>query len=170
VELTAEKFFSKGYYGLMTVSVFDSKYKASDGVWRNTAFNGNYVFNVLAGREFRLGSAGRRFLTFDTKMTTAGGRRFSPVDLAASRLAGREVTVQGQAFSMRQDAYFRWDVKMGFRTNSAKRKFSQTFFLDFQNVTNRKNIFAMRYNPARGNVGRVDQIGFFPDMLYRIEF
>ncbi len=169
-ELTLEKFFSKGYYGLMTVSLFDSKYKGSDGVLRNTAFNGGYVFNVLAGRELRIGSSGRRFLTFDTKFTMAGGRPYSPVDLDASRRAGREITVANQAFTLRQNDYLRWDAKMGFRLNSAKRKFSQTFFLDFQNVTNRENIFAMRYNAARGTVGRINQIGFFPDMLYRVEF
>lgn len=169
-ELTVEKFFSKGYYALMTVSVFDSRYKGSDGVLRNTAFNGQYVFNVLAGKEIQLGDSGRRFLTFDTKLTTAGGRPFSPVDLAASRVAGREITMAGEAFSERQDDYFRWDVKMGFRLNSDKRKMSQTFFLDFQNVTNRQNIFAMRYNATRGTVGRINQIGFFPDVLYRVEF
>jgi hypothetical protein len=41
VEFTLEKFFSKNYYFLLTTSVFDSKYKGSDGVERNTAFNGN---------------------------------------------------------------------------------------------------------------------------------
>lgn len=170
VELTVEKFFAKGWYGLMTVSVFDSKYKGSDGVERSTAFDGGYVFNFLAGREWKLGSSGRRFLTADTKFTYAGGRPYSPVDLDASRAAGREIIYDRQAFSMRQDDYMRWDVKIGYRLNSAKRKFSQTFFLDFQNVTNRENIFALRYNTVRGEVGRINQIGFFPDVLYRVEF
>jgi len=150
--------------------LFDSKYKGSDGVERSTAFDGGYVFNVLAGREFKLGDSGRRFLTLDTKLTTAGGRPYTPVNLEASRQAGEEVLFEDQAFSLRLDDYFRWDVKIGLRTNSSKRKLSQTFFLDFQNVTNRANIFAMRYNEVKGNVGHIDQIGFFPDLLYRIEF
>jgi hypothetical protein len=169
-ELTVEKFFSKGYYGLVTLSVFDSKYKGSDGVERSTAFDGGYVLNVLAGKEFQIGSTGRRFFTLDTKLTTAGGRPYTPVNLAASQAAGEEVLYDDQAFSLRLDDYFRWDVKLGIRINSAKRKLSQTFFLDFQNVTNNANIFAMQYNEVRGNVGRIDQIGFFPDILYRIEF
>jgi len=37
-------------------------------------------------------------------------------------------------------------------------------------VTNHENIFAMRYNTEAGAVGRVNQIGFFPDILYRVEF
>ncbi len=170
LELTVEKFFSKGYYVLLTTSLYESKYKGSDGVERNTAFNGNYVFNALAGREFKLGSTGRRFLTFDTKFTTAGGRPYTPVDLAASQAANTEVLKDAEAFSLRHDNYLRWDVKFGFRMNSNKRKVSQTFFMDFQNVTNHKNIFAMRYNEERGTIGRVDQIGFFPDLMYRIEF
>lgn len=170
VEFTAEKFFSNGYYGLLTVSLFESRYKGSDGIERSTAFDGGSVFNLLAGREFSLGTSGRRFLTLDTKFTYAGGRPYTPVNLEASRAAGREILFEDQAFSKREDDYMRWDFKIGFRTNSAKRKFSQTFFLDFQNVTNRDNVFATRYNEVRGEVGRVNQIGFFPDILYRVEF
>ena len=170
LELTAEKFFSKGYYAMITTSLYQSKYKGSDGVERSTAFDGSYVFNALMGKEFKIGETGRRFITFDTKFTTAGGRPYTPVDLQASQLASVEILQDDQAFSLRHDAYLRWDVKFGFRTNSNKRKLSQTFFLDFQNVTNHSNIFAMRYNEERGTVGRVDQIGFFPDIMYRIEF
>lgn len=169
-ELTIEKFFSKGWYSLVTVSLFDSKYKGSDGIERNTAFDGRYVFNVLGGREFKIGSSGRRFLTLDTKLTFAGGRPYTPVNLEASRAAGEEVLYEDRAFSERIDDYFRWDVKMGFRLNSEKRKFSQTFFLDLQNITNHKNVFAMRYNDQLGVIGKTYQIGFFPDVLYRVEF
>ncbi len=155
---------------MVTVSLFDSKYKGSDGVERSTAFNGRYVANALAGKEFQLGSTGRRFLTLDSKVTFAGGRPYTPVNLEASRAAGREILYDDLAFSENLDDYFRWDVKLGIRLNSAKRKLSQTFFLDFQNVTNNENIFAMQYNEVKGNVGRVNQIGFFPDVLYRVEF
>ncbi len=169
-ELTVEKFFSEGWYSLVTVSVFDSKYKGSDGIERSTAFDGGYVANVLAGKEFKLGSSGRRVLTLDTKVTTAGGRPYTPVDLEASKAAGREILIENQAFSQRLDGYFRWDVKIGMRFNSPKRKLSQTFFFDFQNVTNNQNIFAMQYNEVRNEVGKTYQIGFFPDLMYRVEF
>jgi len=78
--------------------------------------------------------------------------------------------LENQAFSQRLDDYFRWDVKIGMRINSNKRKLSQTFFLDFQNVTNNQNIFAVRYNEVRNEVGKTYQIGFFPDLMYRVEF
>ena len=57
VELTVEKFFSGGYYFLLTGSVFDAKYKGSDGILRNTSFNGRYAFNSLFAREFKVGES-----------------------------------------------------------------------------------------------------------------
>lgn len=170
VELTVEKFFSQGYYGLLTASVFDSKYEGSDGIERNTAFNNGYVVNFLAGKEFKIGKDKRNALTFDTKLTTAGGRYYTPVDLEASKAAGEEVLQENLAFSERNDPYFRLDVKFGFRLNSKTRKFSQQFFLDFQNITDNENIFQRRYNEVTNEVNNVYQSGFFPDILYRVQF
>ena len=72
IELTLEKFLSSGYYVLFTTSLFDSKYVGGDGVTRNTAFNGNYVFNLLGGYERRIAEA--TFLTVDLKGSAARAR------------------------------------------------------------------------------------------------
>ncbi len=170
LEMTVEKFFSNGFYGLLTASVYDSRYTGSDGVERNTAFNNTYVLNVLAGREFRFGPDRRHAITFDTKFTTAGGRRFTPVDLEASRIAGFQVDFEDQAFSERYDPYLRWDVKFGIQLNSGKRKLSHQFYLDIQNVLDTENIFVNRYNRQTNEVNEVYQLGFFPDFMYRIQF
>ncbi len=171
VELTLEKFFSNDYYLLMTTSVFDSKYKGSDGVKRNTAFNNNYVFNALFGKEWKFGPDNKNAWTFDTKFTTAGGRPYTPIDLTATRQnAGQEVLQDGIAFTETYGEYFRWDVKVGVRLNSKKRNVSHQFFVDFQNVTNRKNEFVRRYNEVTDEINLVEQIGFFPDIMYRIQF
>ncbi|MCB0557692.1 MAG: TonB-dependent receptor [Phaeodactylibacter sp.] len=169
-ELTVEKFFSKGYYSLFTASIFDSKYQGSDGIERNTAFNNGYVVNLLAGKEFKVGKDKRNALTFDLKATNAGGRYYTPADLEASRIAGEEVLQDGLAFSERYDPYFRLDMKFGFQLNSRKRRLSQQFFIDLQNITNNENIFQRRYNEVTNEVNDVYQSGFFPDILYRVQF
>ncbi len=170
LEVTVEKFFSKGYYGLLTASIYDSTYKGSDDVRRNTAFNNGYVLNVLAGKEFPIGKEKRNALTFDTKLTTAGGRFYTPIDSEASAAAGQEIRQDDIAFSERQDGYFRWDVKFGIKLNSKKKKISHQFYFDIQNVTNRENIFTRRYNRLTNEVNEVYQNGFFPDFMYRIQF
>jgi hypothetical protein len=170
IEMTIEKLFSKGYYVLATVSIFDSKYKGSDGIERNTTFNTKNIFNVLGGKEWKIGKSKQNALTFDTRLTYSGGKYFTPINLEASKLAGRQVLDESNYMASRNPDYFRFDVKFGFRLNSQKRKVSHTFFLDFQNVTNRQNVFQTRYNEQRQTIGQTYQIGFFPDVLYRVQF
>lgn len=170
LEMTVEKFFSAGWYTLVTASLFDSKYKGSDGIERNTAFNSNYILNILAGKEFKFGKKKQNAFTIDTKLTTAGGRYQTPIDLVASKAKGEETYDFTKAYSEQQTPYFRWDVKLGYTLNSSKRHFTQQFFLDFQNVTNHKNIFQERYSVSQNQKYKVYQIGFFPDVMWRVQF
>ncbi|WP_271765031.1 TonB-dependent receptor [Aquimarina algiphila] len=170
IELTLEKFFSKGYYGLLTASFFESKYEGSDGIERNTPFNNGQVINFLAGKEFKMGKAQKNVLFFDTRLTFSGGRYFTPVDLAASQQAGFEILQEDIAFSEQYDDYFRWDVKFGYKINSKSKKQSHQFYIDLQNVTGNENVFERRYNRLTNRVDQVDQTGFFPDVGYRFQF
>lgn len=171
LELTVEKFFSKGYYGLVTGTLYESKYKGSDQVERNTAFNGKFVYNVLVGKEFKFGKSKMNSFTLDMKLTQAGGRYYTPVDLAASQIAMQQV-LKGDdfAYTQRNPDFFRLDVKSGVTFNSSKRKLSQSFFFDIQNVTNHKNVFAERYNPVTNSINTAYQIGLFPNFIYKIQF
>ncbi len=170
VELTIEKFFSNGFHGLLTASIFESKYEGSDGIERNTAFNNQHVVNLLVGKEWKVGKQKQNAILIDTKLTSAGGRYYTPVDLMASNAVGFEIRQNDIAFSERYDDYFRWDIKVGFKLNSKKRKISQQIFMDFQNITNRENIFSRDYNRSKNQVDERYQSGFFPDFLYRIQF
>jgi hypothetical protein len=169
-ELTVERFLSNGFYLLATGSLFDSKYKGSDNIERSTSFNYGYAGNLLAGKEWKMGKSQKNAFTLDIKLTTIGGSYTTPVNLSASIAAGQEILDETRYNSIQQKGYFRLDTKFGFRLNSSKRKLSHTFYLDLQNVTNNKNIFLSRYNPERQTVGEVNQIGFFPDILYRLQF
>jgi len=170
IELTLEKFFSKGFYTLLTASLFESRYEGSDGIERNTPFNNQYVVNLLGGREIALGKSKRNAFFLDTRLSFSGGRFFTPVDLEASQLAGFQVLQEDDAFSLQNDPFFRWDLKFGFKLNSKKKKRSHQFFIDLQNVTNRENISGRGFNRFTNEVEAFEQIGFFPDFGYRFQF
>jgi hypothetical protein len=169
MELTLEKFFSKGYYGLFTSSIYSSKYVGSDGIERNSAFNGKYVFNILAGREWKVGAQKRNKFSADIKFTNAGGRAYTPIDLIASNATGRE-QLSTDAYSSYYDNYYRLDVKVGFVLNSSKRKLSQSFSLDLQNVTDHDNVFSMSYDNRMQTLNTTYQLGFFPNVIYKLQF
>ena len=171
IELTVEKFFSRGYYGLLTTSLYQSKYTASDGIERNTAFNGRYVANLLAGKEWKLGKEKRNAITTDIKVTYAGGRYYTPIDLAASQARGREVLKGDEyAYTSTYPDYFRLDFKVGYTLNSRTKKLSQSISLDLQNVTNNKNVFSQSYDDRSKSISTTYQLGFFPNFIYKIQF
>jgi hypothetical protein len=169
IELTIEKFFSNGYYGLFTSSLYNSKYKGSDSVERNTAFNGRYVLNILGGKEWKIGGENRNKISADLKLTNAGGRAYTPIDLTASQTLGRP-QLSTNAYSDYYSNYFRLDFKIGYTQNSQSRKLSQSFSLDLQNVTNNKNVFSQNYDDRSQSINTTYQLGFFPNFIYKIQF
>ena len=169
IELTIEKFFSKGYYALFTSSLYRSKYMASDGIERNTAFNGKYVYNILGGKEWKVGRDKRNTLSSDLKITNAGGRAYTPIDLSASLATGHGV-YSSDAYSDYYSNYFRMDFKIGYTLNSSTRKLSQSFSLDLQNVTNNKNVFSQEYDDRSKSIKTTYQLGFFPNVIYKLQF
>lgn len=166
LELTIEKNFTKGFYMLNTVSLFKSTYVASDGVERSTAFDGGYVANTLIGKEFRLN---KRFsIALDAKVTAAGGRRTTPIDLEASIAQEREVRDLSDAFGEQLPAYFRSDIKFTIRMNG--KKVTQEWSMDLQNAFDNDNIFSQGYSVSKQEIVQVNQLGRFPVINYKVTF
>lgn len=166
LELTLEKFYSRGYYFLFTASLFESKYKASDNVIRNTAFNGNYVINFLGGKEFKIKE--KHTLSLDFKCTYAGGRRYTPINLEASKQAGDEVRDFSKAFSLQYSPYFRLDIKPTYRLNT--KRLTHEWNIDIQNITSHNNIFQQTYDIKNQSIKTDYQLKLFIIPQYRILF
>lgn len=171
VDITFEKFLDRGLYYLVTASFFDSKYIASDGNEYSTAFNGNYVINILGGKEFeisRKNTKNKKFLTIDGKIAAAGGRPYTPLDLEASIASGSTKYDDTRPYSERFDNYFRADLRVSIRIDS--KRVSQEWALDIQNLTNHENPLYMYFDLDTGDPKPENQTGFYPMMLYRILF
>lgn len=168
IELTVERSLHKGFYMLSTLSLFNARYKARDDEkWRNTTFNGNYVYNALVGKQWNIGSKG--VLSLDLKATYAGGNRYIAVDLAKSKTAGGAVYDFDNAYDSQISAYFRPDIRAGFKVNG--KKVSQEWAIDIQNFINKTdNVFGRIYNEETQKVEFSYQRGLFPVGIYRIYF
>lgn len=171
IELTAEKFFSKGYLFLVTGSVFNSRYQGSDKIWRDTDFNGNYVLNLLFTKEWFLKN--KNTLAVGGKITTAGGRRYGPVDIAASERDKEVVWVDATRNSLQFRPYFRADIRINYRIN--RPKVTHEIAVDLVNVLGIENILKLTYAPndvdlSASPVREEYQLGFLPLFYYRIDF
>ncbi|MFZ4059009.1 MAG: TonB-dependent receptor [Ferruginibacter sp.] len=166
VELTLEHFLNKGFYFLFTTSIFESKYQGSDKVWRNTAFNSNFVTNALAGKEFRINK--KTTFGIDGKITYTGGQRYTVFDIPASQAAGFVIYQEDKAYAQQNDNYFRFDLKFSYVRNL--KKVTQKWFIDLQNLTNKENMYLRTLNPKTGVMSQINQMGFFPNINYQITF
>jgi hypothetical protein len=167
LEVTLEKQFSGGTYFLLTTSLFDSNYKGSDGIWRNTAFNSQYVFNGLLGKEWQLDTP-NRILSLDFKITFAGGQYITPIDLERSILKNQAVFQEELAYSVKNPDYFRSDLKLNYLVN--KKNLTHEWSLDIQNLTNHQNLFRQTYHPISQSIVGSYQLGIFPIPQYRLTF
>ncbi|MFT4780318.1 MAG: hypothetical protein ACI923_002863, partial [Flavobacteriales bacterium] len=60
------------------------------------------------------------------------------------------------------------DFKISYRSNGSK--IAQQFSIDLRNLTNNENVFAQSYNARSKQIETTYQLGFFPDVQYRIYF
>ncbi len=166
-ELTFEKFFSKGFYFLNSLSLYQSKYKGSDGILHSSAFSGDYVWNILGGIEIPVGKK-NKFIAFDVRATFAGGNRYTPIDLARSDSLKQTVYVDSLAWSKKFSDYQKIDFKVSYRINS--KKASHYIFVHIENIFNHKNILRQIYDSSKQQIITEYQLGLFPYGGYRVEF
>ena len=171
IELTVQKFFDQSFFYMITASFFESKYNGSDGVERDTDFNGNYAANFLAGREFKIKD--KNVLSLGLKFTVAGGRRYGDVDVPAT-LEENELIFQDEGFNSRQfDDYYRLDFRTTYKINT--KKLTHEIGLDLVNILNTRNILALSYAPSLSDptaepIAERYQLGFLPIFYYRVDF
>jgi len=169
VELTIEQYLNKGFYYLGTVSLYESFYTAMDGIERRSAFNGNYVANFLAGKEFKVGAPQKnRVLFVNTKMALLGGSRYTPIDLEASREIGSQVRDESRPYAMRGDDIFYVNLALGTRRN--KGNTTREFKIDIINVTGNKGIVNEYYSSATDELEQSPQLPFLPNIIYTFKF
>lgn len=170
IELTLERYFADSYYFMVTTSLFDSKYKAMDGIKRNTLFNGNYMGNFLFGKEFELKSSGsnKKVIGINTKVTLMGARRYTPINLERSQAKGTTVRDETQAFSLRADDVFIANLAVTYRIDS--KRISHEFKLDIQNLTNNAAELWPYYDNHSGKIKFAKQLPLLPVAMYTINF
>jgi hypothetical protein len=175
VELTLERFFDKNFYFLINASLFDSKYKSLEGVWRNTQFNNNYLANILFGKEFKnLGKKQNKILAVNAKMLFRGGSRHIPLLRDAQGNVSVDPATNSywdykKAYNYKFDDISSVNLSVSYKINRPKA--THEIFLDLMNITNNQVKISEYYDESKpGKVGYLTQFGFFPNLMYRIYF
>lgn len=162
VEFTLERFFSKGFYFLTTLSIFESRYTGADGIERSTQFDSGYVFNILGGRELKVGKNGNNRFGINWKILSSGGKRQAPINFSESVNQGFTVYRYDRNFDLKLDAFFRVDLGISYRKN--KEKTASVIALNIQNLFQRETeLQRFAWDSDR-------QLSFIPNLSYKLEF
>ncbi len=166
IDVTLERFLNKGYYFLITTSIFKSEYRGGDGIWRSTKFDKRFVANILFGKEFNLKN--NKLLGLNGRFTYMGGDRFSPVLMAESIKDKTVYYDDTKAFDMQTPATKYLDITVTYRIN--KKRYSSVWALQIKNVLGAKNYEGYAYYYKTGTIENKDYAVILPVLSYKIEF
>lgn len=166
VEITLEKFFTKGYYFLITGSFYESKFKSTAPVYWDTRFNGNYVINILGGKEFTIGK--NNVLGINAKLLFSGGNRYNPINIPATLEKEELVVLNNNFYSEQARDYRRLDFSMSYTINLPKT--THSIQIDIQNIFNQQNILGFSFDRSREMVNTEYQTGIIPTINYKVSF
>ncbi len=165
IDITIEQFFNNNYYYLITTSIFDSKYKGDDGIWRNTRYDKEYVINILAGKEFYLND--NKILGVNTKINFTGGERISPIMQDLSSQFEEVVYDETNAFADQLPPIQHLDVTITYRKN--KLNYSSIWALQIKNLLG-EPYGGYIYNYKTKKVEFNNTVIVLPILSYKIEF
>ncbi len=169
IEFTVQKYFDNSFFFMTTASLYNSQYVGSDGIQRSTNFNGNYIFNGLAGKEFKIGKQKKNTFAIGIKLTYAGGMRYGNVNHVMTDSLKEIIYLDEGYNENRFKDYFRFDTKVNYTYNA--KKVTHEFGLDLVNLLNTQNILALTYTPNSPTLtAERYQLGFLPVFYYKIDF
>lgn len=166
VDLTLEQFINRGFYYMITASVYDSKYKGGDSMERNTKYNQIFVFNVLTGKEWQ--TKNNNTFGINGKFTVLGGKRQSPVDYDKSNQYKYVIYNDSRIYENQLPTSYYVDISINYTIN--KPKYSQSIIFQAKNLLMQEESLGHAYN---FNINSVEPYGLtiiFPYISYKIQF
>ena len=170
LELALQQFTRKGLYFLVSGTVFNAQYKAGDGIWRNTEFNQQFAFNLLAGKEFVLKEKAdrKRLFALNVSYRHAGGVWINPIDLEASQTIGWTQFDMSNPYSDRQGNQVGLDVSMNFQV--LRKKVTSKWSLSIKNLYTSRQVIRQEYDIETNSIKEFTDYGVIPVFGYTLYF
>jgi hypothetical protein len=168
IEISLERYMSKGFHFMLNGTLYDSKYENKPGEILHSKYDGTYASNGVIGKEYRVGKGKQHTIRVSSRYILAGGMRYLPVDEEASRANGYEVKIWDDGFTEQASAYARFDVLIKFTRNMPR--YTAEWSLDLLNLFNRQNMLTQYWEPEINDYRIVHQNPLIPMISYRIQF
>jgi len=168
IDITLEHYMNKGYYYMLTGSVFKSEYKGGDNKWRNTRLDRNYIVNALGGKEWFVGNNQNKMLGINLRLTFQGGDRYTPINEQASLDQHDIIFDESKSYTEQYKSAINGDISINYKIN--KKRTTHEIALKILNVGGYTGQHGYLYNEHTGIIEKRDVVGILPNLSYKIEF
>ncbi|GHT67820.1 prevent-host-death protein [Bacteroidia bacterium] len=168
IDFTLERYLDNDFYYMLAASLFESRYRGGDGVWRNTRLNRNFLVNALAGKEWKTGKQKQNILGVNIRCTYQGGDRYIPVDMPASKAQGTLVYDNSRAYEMQLEPAFISHLTVSYKIN--RKKLAHEFALKMINLTGYREFYGYRFNYRTGEPEMMRESVSIPNIYYKVTF
>lgn len=168
IDITFEQYMNKGFYYMLTGSLFKSKYKGGDNIWRDTRYDRGFSVNLVAGKEWMVGKQKQNILGVNTRLFFQGGDRYTPLDEEKTNQTHDIEFDETRAFSKKFNPAINGDISINYKIN--KKKISHEFSLKVLNIGGYTGMHYYKYNETTMKIKKEKGIGLMPNISYKIYF
>ncbi len=154
LELLLQKKLTRGFHGLVSASLFRSRYRGLDGQWRGRSNENRYLLNVLGGYH------PSHAWELSGRWSIAGGAPYTPFDLDASTELNRRVLDPIRANAVRYPTYHSLNLRVARRF--LFRGSALTTYLEVWNAYDRTNVAGYYWNEVEKAPDTRTQWGLLP--------
>jgi outer membrane receptor protein involved in Fe transport len=154
VEVFLQKKLTRDYYGTVSYSLYETRFRALDGIERRGNFDYRHVVTLVAGYKFSPS------FELSAKWRYTGGRPYTPISPELSRLVGREALDLTRVNAERYPPYHRLDVRGDYRFSLGS--WDLVIYLDLQNAYNQKNIYYHLWDDTKKEIVTAYQWSLLP--------
>jgi hypothetical protein len=162
IEVMLQKKMARDFYGLASLSLGKSQYKALDGIWRDRVFDNRVSFCLEGGYK------PNTKWDFSLRWVYGGGVPYTPLDLVASQKINAGVLDGSRVNAERMPAYHSLNVRVDRRFNYDAS--SLVLYLSAWNVYDRKNVASYFWNKIAAEPDTEYQYGLLPILGVEYEF
>ena len=137
-------------------------------------YNGNYLVNLLVGKEYKLGSKQNKILAVNGRIFFGGAQRFIPLlrdsngNVAVDPVNNRYWDFE-KAYDNDLVHIYNVNLSVSYKINTSK--LTHEIFLDLMNIANSKAKLSEYYDESKPDkIGYTKQMTFLPNIMYRLYF
>jgi hypothetical protein len=162
VELVLQKKLAEEFYGLASASYSSSEYQNGGGAWTDRICDNRVTFSIEGG--YKPNSEWE----FSARWIYAGGRPYTPFDVARSSAERRGIFDGERVNAERYPAYHSLNVRFDKRFHFASSNLVS--YLSIWNVYQRKNVATYFWDQVENVQGTIYQWGLVPVFGLEYEF